>query len=173
MFRYFLSGQPVKFQRADDPLYVMFMNGRRRRFIHFPQFFMQHMRALFRCQPLQFLPVRTRFIFRKIHISNDRLNIETGAAHQDRNMAMTADYGHGLLCHLLKTDHMEFLKGLQHIHQIMRHSLHLLRADLCGPDIHMFIYLHGIRRQNLSADGLCERDGKPGLSHSRGSGQDY
>ena len=69
--------------------------------------------------------------------------------------------------------YIEFFPGLQNIDQMMGHPLHLLRTDLGRTDIHMFIYLHGICRQDFSVYGFCQRDGQFCLSHSCRPGQDH
>ena len=81
----------------------------------------------------------------EINISGYRLDIESGTAHQYRNPPAVIDSFHGFFCHLLKPYHIKFFIRLQTVHQMMGDSLHLLRPDLCGTDIHMTIDLHGIR----------------------------
>src|SRR5699024_8048527 len=54
----------------------------------------------------------------------------------------------------------------QRIDQIVGHFLHLFLPDLCRADIHMAVYLHGIRGDDLRANGFCQAYGRGGLSHS-------
>ena len=59
-------------------------------------------------------------------------------------MPSVIDLFHAFQTPFLKYHHIKFFPRLQYIDQMMGHSLHFLRADLGGSDIHMFIYLHGI-----------------------------
>ena len=67
-------------------------------------------------------------------------------------MAAGVDSFHGLFGQLLKTDHIEFFFGIQHIDQMMRNAVHLLLCDLCRADIHPPVDLHGIGGYDLAAD---------------------
>ena len=42
------------------------------------------------------------------------------------------------------------------------------RSHLGRADIHVPVYLHGIRADDLPANGLCQPDGKGGLSTAVG-----
>ena len=54
---------------------------------------------------------------------------------------------------------MELLIRLEHIHQMMGHTLHLFLPDLRRTDIHMLIDLHGVRRNDLSVHQPGQTDG--------------
>ena len=66
---------------------------------------------------------------------------------------------------------MELLFGIQHINEIMGDVVHLFFRDLGGTDIHMAVYLHGIRGDDLPANSVSQPDRQVGLAHRRRSGQ--
>ena len=159
VLRDLLPGQSVKFQCTDDPLHIVFMNGFCRFWIDLTQFLMKPGASLFLCQCFQLRPIGTCFIFRKINIPHHCLNIESGSSHQNRNVPTASNLLHGSTRHLLKAHHMKFFKRLQLIHQIMTDSVHLLWHNLCRTYIHIFVDLHGIRRNDLSPNCFCKSNG--------------
>ena len=106
---------------------------------------------------LQFLPdPAVVFIFRKINIISQRLNVKSGASRYNRHMAAAVNTGHGFLRHSLEPGHIELFPGFQHVDQMMRYPIHLFRHDFCRPDVHMAIHLHGIGADDFSV----QRPGK-------------
>ena len=53
----------------------------------------------------------------------------------------------------------------------MLNSLHLLRHNLSRANIHMFVNLHGIRRNDSAIDALCKFDGQCSFSDRGRTGQ--
>ena len=111
-------------------------------------------------------------IFFKINVVQQGLYIKPGSAGNDRNAAVAVNLPQGLLCHLLEGDHIKGVPGIQHVNEIMGNPVHFPGSHLGRADIHMPVYLHGIRADDLPANGLCQPDGKGGLSHCRGSCED-
>ena len=70
------------------------------------------------------------FIFRKINIVSQCLDVKPGTARHDRNVSAAVDSFHGFLRHRLKPGHIEFFPRLQHIDQVMRDTIHLFLCDL-------------------------------------------
>ena len=50
--------------------------------------------------------------------------------------------------------HVEGLRRVQNVDQVMRNALHLLLRDLRSADIHPAVDLHGVGADDLSADPL-------------------
>ena len=111
-------------------------------------------------------------IFLKINIVQQGLYIKTGSAGNDRDAAAAVNLPQGLLRHLLEGDHVKGLLWLQHVNEIMGNAIHFPGSHLGRADIHVSVYLHGIRADDFPANGLCQPDGKGGLSHCRGSCED-
>ena len=133
---------------------------------------MEKFAALFFGQFFQFFPHRGFFhVFRKINVFYHGLDIEARAACQNRDFSLGIDFCHGLFCHFLKTDYMKLFFWVQHINEVVGDAFHLFFCNLCRANVHIFVHLHGVRRDNFTVHGLCKGDGKPGLSHGRGTCQ--
>ena len=74
-------------------------------------------------------------------------------------MATGVDALHGLFDHLLKYHYIKGLIWFQHIHQMMGHTVHLLRTDLGRADVHMAVNLHGICGNDLSVHHMGQCNG--------------
>ena len=162
----------IKLKSPDHTLYIVGMNGICAYRIHLSQHFMEMLPAFFFCKSFQLLPVIIFLLsFCKINILCNCLNIKPGSTYQNGYFSSGINILHGFFCHLLKFYNMKFFLRFQNIHQIMRNSLHFFRSDLCGTNIHFFIYLHGICRYDLSIYCLCKGNGKTCFSYCRRSGQ--
>ena len=56
----------------------------------------------------------------------------------------------------LRLGNREFFLGLHDVDEMMRHASLIIRARLCGPDIHAAIDLHRIHGDDLSPVFLCQ-----------------
>ena len=145
------SGQPVVFNGTDNPLYIVGVNRLRGFRIDFCQHLVQMLFPFLCRQLFQFLPdTAVVFIFRKVNVVGQCLNVKSGASGHDRHMAAAVNACHGFLRHRLETGYIKLLPGLQHVNEMMGHSLHLLRHDLGRPDVHMAVHLHGIGTDDLA-----------------------
>ena len=86
-------------------------------------------------------------------------------------MPSLADILNGILCQMLKHGDIKRLLWIQHVNQVMPDAVHLVRHDLCRSDIKTAIDLHGICRDDLSADSFCKTDRQIGLSDRGRTGQ--
>ena len=157
MFGYFHSCLMIKFKRTYCPFYIICMNLQCRLRIYFRQHCMQVFCPFFLCENLQFFPIIIwRIIFRKINIIKNRLDIKTGSSYNQRNFSLFINLFHFLKSHLLKTNNIKFLFRLENINQVMRNPAHFTARNLCRTDIHMFIYLHRICRNNFCPYSFCK-----------------
>ena len=157
MFRNRCSVLMIKFQCPDHTFDIIGMNRLCTRRINLAKTLMKILGTFFFCQLFQFGTVGI-FLLRlcKINVSCYCLNIKSSSADKNRYFSFCIDCFHGSFCHLLKFHNMKFLFRFKYIHQIMLYSLHFLRTDLRRTDIHFFIYLHGIRRNNFPVHRLCK-----------------
>ena len=147
----------IKLQCTDHTFYIVCMDCIRTCRIYFFQPIMKILSTFCFRQFFQLCTVSV-FLLRlcKINISGYRLNIKSGSSDQNRYLSFFIDFLHSFFCHLLEFYDMKFFFRFQNIHQIMLYSLHFLRTDLRRTDIHFFIYLHGICRNNLTVYRLCQ-----------------
>ena len=96
------------------------------------------------------------FCFVKINVIQNRLNIKTCSTYYNRRFPFFINFINVFLCKLLEYINIKFIIRLKFIYKIMLYSLHFLRTDLRRTDIHFFIYLHGICRNNLTVYRLCQ-----------------
>ena len=102
----------------------------------------------------------------KINVIQKRLDIKSRATYNNRNTSSLIDLYHCLFCHLLKNSYIKFLFRIKHIDQIMFHTFHLFRQNLRGTNIHVPVYLHRIRRNDLSSNCFCKANRRSRLSDS-------
>ena len=159
MIGYFIPCALIILKGTNHSLNIVGMDCLRRFRIERSEHLMQIFRSFLLCQPLQFRPVRLRLrFFRKINVIKHGLDIESRTAHQNGNMSSVINLTDILLRPFLKQIDIERFRRIQNINHMMRHSLHLLSRDLGRADIHIAIYLHGIRGNDLAVYRLCQRD---------------
>ena len=90
--------------------------------------------------------------FRKIDIPCHCLNVKTGSSAENRHLPPPLDISDVRLRFLGKSCDIKILRGFRHIDHIVGHTHHFLEGNFSGTDIHVSVYLHGIRRDDFPAD---------------------
>ena len=162
----------IIFNGTDHAFAVVFMDRRGRFRIDRRQLFMHIGIALLRRFFLKLSSeCRVRFFCRKRYIIQNSLNIKSGSADQNRNMSPLINALHRFLRHLRKPEYIKFFIRRKDVDQMMSDTVHFPRQDLGRANIHLLIHLHGIRRNDLSADRLRQFDGKLCFPYCRRPGQ--
>ena len=134
---------------------------------------MEHFSPLLSGNGLQFM-AEILFLLMpgEINIIEKRLDIKPGATHNNGNVACGADLFNGLFGHLLKPHHMELFRRIKHIDKMVGDALHVLWPDLGGANVHLPVYLHGIRGNDLPAHCTGKHKGQFRFSCRGGAGKD-
>ena len=133
---------------------------------------MQSFCSMFSGISFQFFPACIFFfIFIKINIIKQCLDIESGSTGNDRNMPAFPDFPHRFFGKLLKFYNMKFIIRLQYINQVMRYAFHLFWFYLRRADIHMPVNLHRVSGNNLAVNCFCKSDGGLCLANGRRTGK--
>ena len=153
----FSSGFFIKFQGPDDPFNIICMNFFGRLRIYGPKLRMEGICALLGGQCFQFVAVtHITVIFCKINIIDKCLNIKACTAYNDGNFSVINNLFHGRFGHFLKNNDVKFFIRIKGIHKIMGNPVHFLRHNLGCSNIHVFVHLHGVCTNDLSANGFCQ-----------------
>ena len=100
----------IKFQRADHTFDIVCVDVLCAFGIYFAKFLVEILSSFFFCKLLQFLPVRSfLFCLCEINVSGHCLNVKSGAAYQDRDLAFGIDLFQGGFCQFLKFYDMKFI----------------------------------------------------------------
>ena len=152
---------PVKFERADNALDIVGMDGVCGGQIHFFKFSVERFAAVPDGICRKLLPdFAGRPFFGKINAVEHGLDIKPGAADKNRNPPGGIDFLHIFGRQFLKQDNIKFFVRIQLVNQVMRDALHFFWPDFGGADIHVTVHLHGIRGNDRSADSFCQFYGK-------------
>ena len=151
----------IKFQGTNHSFHIVGMNILCTFRIYLSKFFVKVVSTFLFGKTLQLLPVGSFLLsLSKINIPGNRLYIKSCSSYQNRDFSLCVNLFHGSLGHFLKFHNMKFVLRFQYIYQIMCNSLHLFLSDLGRTDVHSFIDLHGIGRDDLSVHCLRQRNGE-------------
>ena len=87
-----------------------------------------------------------------------RLQVERGAAGEERDGAARCDLLDGAFGALDVQCRAEVLAGIGHVDHVVRHLLPPLGRRLRGADVHPPVDLHRVERDNLCAGRLRQRE---------------
>ena len=159
-----LPAQAVNLQRAQQTLRVIGMNTRGRFRIDSTQLLMQHLPALASRLSLQ---LRTQSGVGCRHISQPLqqcLEIQHGAAHQQRNTTTRRGCSHGLQGVGAKLCRRIGLRRIANIDQLMRVLRQHGLARLSRTDVHIAINQGRIDANQFARQGASQGQGQIGLA---------
>lgn len=120
------------FQRADEAAAIVSVDGLGAVWVELFELGKKHPRRL----PLEFFAkFWLRWNGRKDIVVDDRIDIESGSAAQDRNAVLVYDAANGFLCKPLILRNGEGSLRRSDIKEMMRYAAHLFFGDLPGSDI--------------------------------------
>ena len=95
----------------------------------------------------------------EIHFIKQRVEVKPGAAADDRHFPTLENLFDRLFCKRSVFRDRERLSRVDLIDQIMLDLTLFFLGRFCAADIHIFVKLHGIAGDDLSADRFRNRDG--------------
>ncbi len=98
-----------------------------------------------------------------------RLEIQHGAAHEQRHAAGRGDARHQVDCLLAELRRGKTLGRVEDVDQVMRCLAPRAGVRLRGADVHAAIYLRRIDVDNLDREALRDRERHRGLAARRGT----
>ena len=150
-------------QCADDPFPVVRMDLFARLRIHDLQCTVQLLLAQ-RIQKAQIVFIRL-FLGERIIIERG-LDVQAGAAAQDRHAPFIQDLLQAFPASFLKHFYIIFFMVIQLIDQMMRDALHLFLRHFGAADIQTAVHLDGISADDFSLQASCQFHAERGLAHA-------
>ena len=95
----------------------------------------------------------------------ERIEIQAGAAAQNRHPPASLNFLHRSLGAADKLRRIERLVQIDDINQVVGHTLALCRSGLGGADVESTINLHGIHGDNFAADFFSQQQGNFGFAN--------
>ena len=149
----------VNLQSTDNPVAVIGMEGFRIFWVNLFQLAQQIFPTLFFRQLLQLFSILlVGFCFGKGDVLHQGIHIQSGSPHQDGLVPTGKDAINRLVCQLHIIGHAEWLARVKEVHQMMGNPLLFLFGGLCGGDVHPFVNLHRIRRNDFPLEPLGDLD---------------
>ena len=158
----------VIFQRTSHTLHIIRV-GRCSVFrVNFQKFLKKHFRSFhFRLFVACLTETIVTVCFCKSIVVEQCIDIKAGAPYHNGDFSFCPDFFHISLGFLLEDHDIIFLIGIKFINEIMGYAVCFFFRHFRCANIHITINLHGIGRNDLTTDFLCQQNGHGGFAAGR------